>query len=485
MARVANPFQAQTPIGAAIAGLGDAIFGGMQSPGELRKQQLENQLLRARTTSLQTNTRETQAAIDSRSRIASIFGGLQAPPGQAVAPAGPGAPTGASQFSGDMVARLAAAGGGLTGNPQDLANLFRFATANTPSATDNQVARALAGAGQRLGVDQAVSLSGQAAVAQRNQQNQLAQDAAKVAATQESLSQVRGRAAQATIDAEQPGGTPVTTDQRLIGMGAQGFGSPLERVADPTSPSGIFLTPRSEAAGMPGVAPASRNRADIGITTSVRAQLQKGEISFGDFNIVMDVVEETAKKDPTIFGLIGNVRRGIQAVGGQMDAISTMFGGASFEAAAAELSAAGVDARHFDPNLPIIDKMATLAAYQAAGALADQTGRGLSDQDFNKFRGIVGDPKEWTETQNNFLAGTRALRQLANRMMRNRQAILRGDIQPGNLQIDGADQQDDQQDDQQAEVGTRENPITPKTQAEIDAAPPGTVFDIDGQLMVK
>lgn len=33
--------------------------------------------------------------------------------------------------------------------------------------------------------------------------------------------------------------------------------------------------------------------------------------------------------------------------------------------------------------------------------------------------------------------------------------------------------------------GTRENPITPRSQADIDAAPPGTVFSVNGQLMVK
>lgn len=36
-----------------------------------------------------------------------------------------------------------------------------------------------------------------------------------------------------------------------------------------------------------------------------------------------------------------------------------------------------------------------------------------------------------------------------------------------------------------APVGTRENPMVPKTQADIDNAPPGTVFNVNGRLMVK
>ena len=71
--------------------------------------------------------------------------------------------------------------------------------------------------------------------------------------------------------------------------------------------------------------------------------------------------------------------------------------------------------------------MATLAAYQAAAALARQEGKGLSDKDFKLFRGIVGDPKAWLSTQEAFLAGTRRLRNVAKRMMVNRLRILRGD----------------------------------------------------------
>lgn len=37
----------------------------------------------------------------------------------------------------------------------------------------------------------------------------------------------------------------------------------------------------------------------------------------------------------------------------------------------------------------------------------------------------------------------------------------------------------------EAKVGTRENPIVPRSQAEIDNAPSGTVFSVDGKLMVK
>jgi hypothetical protein len=55
--------------------------------------------------------------------------------------------------------------------------------------------------------------------------------------------------------------------------------------------------------------------------------------------------------------------------------------------------------------LPEVEKMATLAAYAAASALANQEGRGLSDKDFENFRRVLGNPTEWTSTQDKFLAG--------------------------------------------------------------------------------
>ncbi len=127
-----------------------------------------------------------------------------------------------------------------------------------------------------------------------------------------------------------------------------------------------------------------------------------------------------AASDPTLFGTVGNVRRLFQATASQADLALQMFGksnpGAAkdadtvFETVLADLASAGVtDPTIYDPNLTDIDKMAILAAYQAAGAIAGQEGRGLSNEDFQKFRTIVGDPTAWGSNQQSFLAGLNRL----------------------------------------------------------------------------
>ena len=161
---------------------------------------------------------------------------------------------------------------------------------------------------------------------------------------------------------------------------------------------------------------------------STKASLEKAIISMGNYNIVMDTIEDAAKNDPSIFGLVGNVKRLIQNVTGQANALVAAFGGDSFDQISSELATAGVAPEFFDADLADIPKLATLAAYQAAAALAAQEGRALSDKDFNFFRQIIGDPTAWLSTQPAFLSGMKRLRHVANRMLQNRITVLQRGI---------------------------------------------------------
>ena len=159
---------------------------------------------------------------------------------------------------------------------------------------------------------------------------------------------------------------------------------------------------------------------ETGLTNRTRQNLEQGQIAFRDFTSTMDMLQSIAEQDPSLFGVTGNVRRFGQGVAGQANALSAALGAGEFDNVAAELAEAGVAPRFFDPNLNDIEKIATLAAYQAASALAGQEGRGLSDRDFQVFRGMIGDPSAWLASQQSFLAGLTRIRDLATEMFNNR-----------------------------------------------------------------
>ena len=438
---ISNPFTAQSPIGASIVNLGNAIFGARLSPSEQEKQRLETELLRQRTDTLSAtaeNTRgdtafETQQRGDI-ARIAELLGGAERRLETSVAPDvrrfGPFQPEreaeiAAQQTTLDKAAlplRLGQAGASQISNPQDLANLFNFVQANTPSTNDAEKFAAIVGRGDTPGVNEAVSIGDREAI--RNMNALLARQ--KDAADRRPLSRTEFEAG---VLAEQ---TPEFNADRL-----QSTGIPTVSVLDPDDrPVRVPRTVVGMEAGSeqdallrdaPGaVAPGATSTDALRPTKPVLNAVQTSKLAMDDFKIVMDTVVGIAKKDATLFGVAGQVRRAQQLVSGQIDALSQIFNADRFEDISVELSAAGVQPDFFDPNLKDLDKLATLVAYQAASALAQQTGRGLSDRDFAVFRELVGNPDSFFSEQNIFLSGMRRLQQVADRMMKARHKILQG-----------------------------------------------------------
>ena len=469
--RLRNPFQAQTPIGTAIAGLGDAIFGGRLSPAEIAQQRLENDLIRSRIGSLDAGAQGDLRTLDIQQQMGELAGQAPALREGVVAPTldiGVGGParalsSGVAQ-AGRMDARaallniprgVADLSAGLVTDPLDAAQFARSFTALNPEFTDDDLIRAQAGAGGTIGVNEAVSLGGQGDIATRNAANDEALALAKIGATPRTRSQVeggilsglpqatqdlsvgpthdrvRGQAALDLIASEEAEGDPVTKAQRQVALQGNAF-LPTVSVLDESG--NAVEVPRDEAAVLaserttplsefPSAVPKAATTQE-GLSKSTDAQIQQRIIALQDFDAVMDITEDIAKKSPGLFGLAGNIQRFTQDVSGQADALVSVLGGGDFEAIAAELQTANVDAKHFDPNLSDIGKMATLLAYQGASAIAGQTGRGLSDNDFRKFRQIIGNPTDLLQTQPKFLAGLRRVRQLATRMAKNRIHLL-------------------------------------------------------------
>jgi hypothetical protein len=161
----------------------------------------------------------------------------------------------------------------------------------------------------------------------------------------------------------------------------------------------------------------------------MRTNLQTSEIAMGDLQDNFAMTRKIATENPHIFGITGNVRRIGQGLRLQVEDASSVLGGGSFADVSADLAGAGVDQSNFDPALSDIEKLGTLLAYQAASALGQQSGRGLSDQDFNKFRTIVGDPTQMLASQEAFLSGLDRLEQVSQNMMARRHTALTNSIQ--------------------------------------------------------
>ena len=169
-----------------------------------------------------------------------------------------------------------------------------------------------------------------------------------------------------------------------------------------------------------------------GLTTATRTGVQQQGIALNEFSDMLGELREVAGSDPTVFGVAGNVRRGAQALGQQAQNLGLLLG-RDFDQELGEAAAAfggTVDPNAFDPNLTDIQKLATLTAYKAAAALAAQSGRGLSDKDFQNFRQVIGDPTSWTASQPAFMAGlNRVERMVAQNLTRN-QALQSGQPAP-------------------------------------------------------
>ena len=213
----------------------------------------------------------------------------------------------------------------------------------------------------------------------------------------------------------------------------------------PNEGSGMSLT-----VGPDGTVQMTQGGAGVSLPTSTISNNLQAQESIESYLRTSKELRDVASADPLLFGTPGNVRRFLQSAATQADLLLQMAGksapGAAkdvdtvFETVLTDLSMNGVnDPAMYDPNLTDIDKLAILAAYQAAAAIAGQEGRGLSNEDFIKFRTIVGDPTAWGATQQSFLAGLNRLDRLAMAELNARRRRLGMDpVDPNAVQSQGA-----------------------------------------------
>ena len=141
---------------------------------------------------------------------------------------------------------------------------------------------------------------------------------------------------------------------------------------------------------------------------------------------------------PTAFGIIGRARSIGQDVQSAIDAASGGFSEdlrssiAATEQSLQDMAAQGdpVAAKFlkfdYDPNLTSLEMYARLLPYEAAAAIAGQTGRGLSDNDVKRFQAIVGDPLSFFGSQKAFMTTLDTIEAEVNARLGENQALLSG-----------------------------------------------------------
>lgn len=368
------------------------------------------------------------------------------PSGMDGAPATDGTynPLNAAQFYGELAAR--AVEGGM--DPQDAADLARLFMSGTFGAENQATTDAFVGAGGDYGK----TYSGFSA-----DQNRLERDSVRDNSTtmrgqdldydlgvykdeNDTLQVIRdGRAITIRKQDMLPTDEAILSDTEVKGLTAQGLDMTRDEKAayvgaEPKTPptadsyvTGDGTIFRSydgvnDVSGEPlppdalKTSVVSADRASAGLdkinARNLEGQVLAGQKFKGTIARARDVA---AAAGPTAFGIIGRARSLGQDVQAAIDAAGSALGG-DFEATIVETEAdirtraeqgdpvaRTFFAQDYDPNITKLEMYARLLPYEAASAIADQTGRGLSDNDVKRFQQIVGDPLSFFGTQQSFL----------------------------------------------------------------------------------
>jgi hypothetical protein len=149
------------------------------------------------------------------------------------------------------------------------------------------------------------------------------------------------------------------------------------------------------------------NAGALGLTTASTSAFQKQLGSIDEASALAGDMRQIVTADPDVVGAVGNIRRGGQVAQSIGDALLRRFGtdGETFADIRAKFEGEAVNSKlsdsvfeqAFNTNLTDVEAVSNILAYALAAA-SGQSGRDVSDQDFHKFKQMVGDPTSWTST---------------------------------------------------------------------------------------
>lgn len=402
MVKILSPFRGQDPIAAAITGAGQRMFGD-QVGGALKNEQLY---------ALQRGNTETD------NLMANV------------------AKSGAQNLGSDPITQAMLIGSGY--KPGDFGDIGLMGAATKFGAEDPRTQNWQVGTGQSYG-NTAGAFTKTLAETTRNNDMQSADRRYGV---DQSQATERYKFFETPKEVILPGGAPgfarqgelagstnspimSETDQKGLLLG-QNFGDlgaldPMQRQvlgANPSesgrtprnyvTPSGSFITydgVTDAQSGQPlpagGYIGNVEGSADnVGLTNSTRTDAQAGIMAADKFSLMADRMLTLARNNPSSFGLVGNIRGKGQELAQAMKAVSSMFGGESGAAHAANAARRELDAQGlgslmpelYDPSLPATQMLGGLILYSGASALAGQENRSVSDADITLMKSILGEP---------------------------------------------------------------------------------------------
>lgn len=350
------------------------------------------------------------------------------------------------------------------GKPGDIGDLFLTLMANAPGSSDDASARAFVGSGKAIGENDAFSLGGRDAVAERNTLNDIREQQAEPINTSaggittlapgdpRGDGTIYGPATESTMSGDIlraiMAGEEV--DPRAVAaVGGDGSSRTPRNYRTPEGTVGTTLDGVTDAATgqrLPGGTTVSTSQLDTELTNATESDLQAADIQQRRFVSLVDQVRSVAR-DPANFGFPGFVKGTLQDLTALADGVADSMGYSGFQSAVTDarsslmrspdVSAETVSS-FFDPDLPALQSLANLLAYQAAATLAGQEGRSVSDRDVKMFQNIVGDPQSFFTSQEKFLS---KLSTLEETLMGQRQADR--DFQTGApLRGEGSNQED-------------------------------------------
>lgn len=185
-------------------------------------------------------------------------------------------------------------------------------------------------------------------------------------------------------------------------------------VADPAMMQSVVGQPGYSVVGKEGAA-GGRD-----ITTSTQTSLEGANIGIDRATRMLDYVEGLALKDPTNFGLVGEVKGLGQDVGQMAESIATGLGYTGMQDAINEIQRDAMQSGvapttlqrifTFDPTLGELQGAYGMLVYALAEGVAGQAGRELSDGDVARAQAAFGDPRALFSSQATILSKIKAAR---------------------------------------------------------------------------
>lgn len=256
-------------------------------------------------------------------------------------------------------------------------------------------------------------------------------------------------------DAERKGITAgsmdLTDPQKLAYIGAEPKNAPVaETYVDGKGVAYRSLDGQTDAATGQPLPPdalktsvAGANRTDAGLNKTNARDAEAGVIAGTKFTGLLGRARQAATEaGPEGFGVIGQARSLAQDTMAAVNAAAPLFGKeieqtvTDTEGSLKELAANGDPvAKQFfgtyDPSINKLELYARLLPYQAATALAEQSGRGLSDADVKRFQAMIGNPTGLFGSQQTFLTIIDTLQAEVNAEIEANKGVLKDGVNAG------------------------------------------------------